>query len=78
MTEQETGHDFTDIPDTGWVVRYAPGRLRPYLLLARLDRPIGTWLLLWPCWWSLAMATTKTSAPWPDPWLLAAFGLGAL
>ena len=78
MTEQETGHDFTDIPDTGWVVRYAPGRLRPYLLLARLDRPIGTWLLLWPCWWSLAMATTKTSAPWPDPWLLAAFGLGAV
>ena len=78
MTEQETGHDFTDIPDTGWVVRYAPGRLRPYLLLARLDRPIGTWLLLWPCWWSLAMATTKTSAPWPDPWLLTAFGLGAL
>ena len=78
MTDQETGHDFTDIPDTSWVVRYAPGRLRPYLLLARLDRPIGTWLLLWPCWWSLAMATTKTSAPWPDPWLLAAFGLGAL
>jgi len=78
MTDQETGHDFTDIPDTSWVVRYAPGRLRPYLLLARLDRPIGTWLLLWPCWWSLAMATTKTSAPWPDPWLLVAFGLGAL
>ena len=78
MTDQETGHEFTDIPDTSWVVRYAPGRLRPYLLLARLDRPIGTWLLLWPCWWSLAMATTKTSAPWPDPWLLVAFGLGAL
>ena len=78
MTEQETGHDFTDIHDTSWVVRCAPGRLRPYLLLARLDRPIGTWLLLWPCWWSLAMATTKTNAPWPDPWLLAAFGLGAL
>ena len=90
----ETSQPFTDIPDGGWIARHAPARLRPYLRLARLDRPIGTWLLLWPCWWSLAMASSGASsgasseansaasfaaAPgWPDPWLLAAFAVGAL
>ncbi|MEQ9638477.1 MAG: 4-hydroxybenzoate octaprenyltransferase [Alphaproteobacteria bacterium] len=64
---------FTDIPETGWVAR-APAWARPYLRLARLDRPIGTWLLLWPCWWSLALAADG----WPDPVLLALFGVGAL
>ncbi len=64
---------FTDIPDTGWVAR-APAWVRPYLRLARLDRPIGTWLLLWPCWWSLALAAEG----WPDPVLLVLFGIGAL
>jgi 4-hydroxybenzoate polyprenyltransferase len=65
---------FTDIPDSGWIARHAPDRLRPYLRLARLDRPIGTWLLLWPCWWSLAMA----SEGMPSIWLLAGFAVGAL
>ncbi|MBI1273035.1 MAG: 4-hydroxybenzoate octaprenyltransferase [Alphaproteobacteria bacterium] len=37
-------------------VRMLPAGLRPYALLARLDRPIGTWLLLLPCLWSLALA----------------------
>jgi len=75
---------FTDIPEAGWIARHAPTRLRPYLRLARLDRPIGTWLLLWPCWWSIAMASSGamarsgTGTGWPDPWLLAAFALGAL
>lgn len=66
------GHN--DIPEQGWVAR-ASGRVRPYLRLARLDRPIGTWLLLWPCWWSLALA----APPWPDLLLLLAlFAIGAL
>lgn len=39
-----------------WVNAYAPAWSRPYLRLARADRPIGTWLLLWPCFWSLALA----------------------
>jgi 4-hydroxybenzoate polyprenyltransferase len=42
-------------------------------VLARWDRPIGSWLLLWPCWWGTALA-----APWPDPWMLALFALGAV
>ena len=74
MARMETPGSFSDIPDGGWIARYAPARLRPYLRLARLDRPIGTWLLLWPCWWSLAMASPEG----PSLWLLAAFALGAL
>jgi 4-hydroxybenzoate polyprenyltransferase len=71
MTDKAAG--FTDIR-SGWVDRIAPAALRPYLKLARLDRPIGTWLLLFPCWWGLAMA----SQGWPDPAPALAFALGAL
>ena len=39
-----------------WVDSFAPQISRPYLRLARLDRPIGSWLLLMPCWWSLGLA----------------------
>ena len=39
-----------------WVDGYAPAWARPYLRLARLDRPIGSWLLLMPCWWSAGLA----------------------
>ena len=39
----------TDIAVGDWLDRYAPAPVRPYARLMRLDRPIGTWLLLWPC-----------------------------
>jgi len=39
-----------------WVDTHAPLWSRPYLRLSRLDRPIGSWLLLMPCWWSAALA----------------------
>ena len=39
-----------------WVDSRAPLWSRPYLRLSRLDRPIGTWLLMMPCWWSAALA----------------------
>jgi 4-hydroxybenzoate polyprenyltransferase len=39
-----------------WVDLRAPAIARPYLRLARLDRPIGSWLLLMPCWWSAGLA----------------------
>ncbi len=39
-----------------WVDGFAPSWVRPYLRLARLDRPIGSWLLLIPCWWSAGLA----------------------
>ena len=43
--------------------RFAPAGLRPYIQLARLDRPIGWWLLLLPCWWSSALATSSLHRP---------------
>ncbi len=64
----------SDMPALTWIDRRAPSWLRPYLHLARIDRPIGTWLLLLPCWWSLALATPGL----PDPLLVGLFGLGAL
>src|SRR3979409_1044024 len=39
-----------------WVDTRAPAWSRPYLRLSRFDRPIGSWLLLMPCWWSAALA----------------------
>jgi len=63
-----------DIPIGGWVDRLLPASVRPYARLMRLDRPIGTWLLLFPCWWSIALAAPR----WPDPPLLALFALGAI
>jgi len=64
----------TDIPTGTWIDRSAPAAIRPYLRLVRIDRPIGTWLLLLPCWWSLSLA----SSGWPDTYYMALFALGAL
>ncbi len=46
----------SDAPADIWVYRLLPVSVWPYAQLARWDRPIGWWLLLWPCWWSLALA----------------------
>ncbi len=64
----------SDIVTVSWIDRWLPERVRPYLVLARIDRPIGTWLLLLPCWWSLSLA----AGGWPDIILFALFGIGAL
>lgn len=45
-----------DAKPTNWVDRFAPSFLRPMLKLGRFDRPIGTWLLFWPCLWGVALA----------------------
>jgi 4-hydroxybenzoate polyprenyltransferase len=63
-----------DIPVGNWIDRHVPAVMRPYLRLMRLDRPIGTWLLLLPCWWSLALAAQG----WPPLGLMALFGIGAV
>jgi len=47
----------TDIVSDGWIDRRMPEWSRPYLKLARLDRPTGIWLLLLPCWWAIALAS---------------------
>ncbi|MEM9844516.1 MAG: 4-hydroxybenzoate octaprenyltransferase, partial [Pseudomonadota bacterium] len=61
-----------------WVDRYAPAVTRPYLRLSRADRPIGTWLLLLPCWWGLALAMLYDGhAGWHDLWIFAGCAIGA-
>ena len=47
----------SDIPRESWITRYLPRGAQPYARLMRADRPIGTWLLLFPCWWGLALAS---------------------
>ncbi|MCJ2128437.1 4-hydroxybenzoate octaprenyltransferase [Methylobacterium sp. E-045] len=61
-----------------WVDRLAPRGLRPYLRLARIDRPIGWWLLLLPCWWSAALAAIAGHRVFPDPAHLVLFLIGAI
>jgi 4-hydroxybenzoate polyprenyltransferase len=63
-----------DIPVNGWIDRLAPAFARPYLRLMRLDRPIGTWLLLFPGWWSIALASDGL----PDWRLFLIFAVGAV
>jgi len=61
-----------------WVDRLAPERARPYLRLSRADRPIGTWLLLLPCWWGILLAALAHGDFRPaDLWLIAACAIGA-
>ena len=60
-----------------WIDRFLPEAAKPYARLARLDRPIGWWLLLWPCWWSSVMATSAFSIP-PLVNQLALFLVGAV
>ena len=67
----------SDIPKGGWVDRLLPAAARPYARLARLDRPIGTWLLLFPCWWSIAFASSQPLSR-DSLILFATFGIGAL
>ena len=60
-----------------WVDTIAPAWTRPYLRLARLDRPIGSWLLLLPCWWSTALAAIAAGSAGPNLIHIALFFVGA-
>ena len=64
----------SDIHHGDWVERWLPRWAEPYARLARWDRPIGTWLLLFPGWWGIALAGPQ----WPDPLLLLLFAIGAV
>jgi 4-hydroxybenzoate polyprenyltransferase len=60
-----------------WVDTHAPPWSRPYLRLSRLDRPIGSWLLLMPCWWSAALAAAVAHDTSRLPLIIVLFFIGA-
>lgn len=66
----------TDIRTEHFLFRMTPAVCHPYMILARVDRPIGTWLLLLPCLWSLALA--PGGFRYIDIGHVLLFGLGAL
>lgn len=74
---QDTG-PVADAVKRHWVDTRLPPWARPYARLARWERPIGWWLLLWPCWWSAALAAIAAGSPWPNPWHLVLFLIGAV
>jgi len=70
----------TDIPRGSWVDRFLPPAARPYARLMRLDRPIGTWLLLFPCWWGLFLAGRSVGSIqlWDVFAMVVLFGVGSV
>ncbi|XP_025013618.1 4-hydroxybenzoate polyprenyltransferase, mitochondrial isoform X2 [Ricinus communis] len=62
--------------ETSWINLYLPRHAQPYARLARLDKPIGTWLLAWPCMWSISLAASPGHLP--DFKMMVLFGCGAL
>ncbi|MCG8547047.1 MAG: 4-hydroxybenzoate octaprenyltransferase [Alphaproteobacteria bacterium] len=79
MTDESHTETASDIRRGDWIDRRVPGAVRPYFRLARVDRAIGTWLLLIPCWWGLALATTGVLGPHPltSLWYSVLFAVGA-
>ena len=74
LSPRRRGAETADIRRDDWAARHAPAVLLPYIRLARLDRPIGTWLLLFPGWWAIALAAES----WPDWRLIVLFAVGAV
>jgi 4-hydroxybenzoate polyprenyltransferase len=78
--QADTSGRIADAPLENWADRFAPVSLKPWLRLMRADRPIGAWLLMWPCWWSVALAVRAEDdfpAIWFDIKLLLLFTIGA-
>ncbi len=68
----------SDAVKGNWVDTLAPAWTRPYWRLSRADRPIGTWLLLIPCWWGLVLAMLHDrQASWHDLWIFIGCAAGA-
>jgi len=78
QTPDKAAGRVADAQRGNWVDRYAPQWLKPYARLARWDRPIGFWLLFWPCAFSLAMAALKNPAAGFNLWALVLCFVGAV
>ena len=74
----ETSHHIADAGKDNWVERLLPQAFLPYAQLMRLDRPIGWWLLLLPCWWGLFLAQSAQGGGLPNLWFAFLFLLGAI
>ncbi len=76
---QRTPTSVADAPKGNWVDTLAPAASRPFLRLSRADRPIGTWLLLIPCFWGLALAVAADPAGYRlwDLWIAVGSTVGA-
>ncbi|PIE10199.1 MAG: 4-hydroxybenzoate octaprenyltransferase [Rhodobacterales bacterium] len=78
-SEHDRPEAVADAVSGHWVDTRAPHAWRPYLRLSRLERPIGTWLLLLPCWWGLLLAILWDGAPrLGDLWIAAGCAIGSL
>ena len=74
----ETSHHIADAGRDNWVERLLPLATQPYAQLMRLDRPIGWWLLLLPCWWGLFLAQVSQGGGLPNLWFAFLFLVGAI
>jgi len=74
----ETSHHIADAGRDNWVERLLPSAVQPYAQLMRLDRPIGWWLLLLPCWWGLFLAQISQGGGLPNLWFAFLFLVGAI
>ena len=75
----EAKDQILDAVDNNWVDVHAPIWSRPFLKLSRMDRPIGTWLLLLPCWWGLLIGILNTGSPkLNDLWIFVGCAVGAV
>ncbi|MCK0169144.1 4-hydroxybenzoate octaprenyltransferase [Jannaschia sp. S6380] len=77
MSDTSDQGQVADAVKGNWVDTHAPTALRPYLRLSRADRPIGTWLLLLPCWWGLTLAVAATGFRPFDIWIALGCAIGA-
>jgi 4-hydroxybenzoate polyprenyltransferase len=80
MTGSDAAPDgqVADAVKDNWVDTWAPAWSRPYLRLSRADRPIGTWLLLLPCWWGLGVASLMQGRfGWTEAWIALGCAIGA-
>jgi 4-hydroxybenzoate polyprenyltransferase len=67
-----------DAVSGNWVDKFAPASSRPYLRMSRADRPIGTWLLLLPCWWGVLLAAAQQgSFGLAEAWIFVGCAAGA-
>ncbi|SFI95272.1 4-hydroxybenzoate octaprenyltransferase [Jannaschia pohangensis] len=77
MTDTSDQGQVADAVKGNWVDTLAPAAARPYLRLSRADRPIGTWLLLLPCWWGLMLAIAAEGFRPFDLWIGLGCAIGA-